>query len=238
MKRLAPCDVIRAPKPAPERTVVVLGMPSGGTSMVAGSIRLLGVAMGENYDDANQEDLEFLDLVGSLQPLHNGMGMPIESKFDQIRALVARRNEAHAVWGWKDPHSRHYIRELLPSLRNPHVILIFRDNHAAAQRIHFRTKRDHLSTITEYLEHMRSLVEFVRGGSFPLMLVSYERAVRMSEEFAAGLNDFVGAGASEDALRKVARYVRPERGGGNVAERFLESDEARWREQNKEAKAR
>jgi hypothetical protein len=194
--------------------------------------------MGEEYGDANQEDMEFLNLVGSLQPLHRLDGATDQQKFDQIRALVAKRNAAHKVWGWKDPHSRTYIEELLPSLRNPHVILIFRDNHAVAQRIHFRTQREHLSTIMEYLQHMQGLVEFVRSRSFPLMLVSYERAVRMSEEFAKELDDFIGAGASEEALRKVARYVRPERGGGNVAEQYLESDEVRWRERNKEAKAR
>jgi hypothetical protein len=229
MNRLLPCNVVRPPSHDPERTILVLGMPSGGTSMVAGSLRLLGVPMGEEYDDANQEDLEFLKLVQSLQPLRNAFGKVPGEKAGLIQELIEKRNARHAVWGWKDPHSRQYIKDILPGLRNPHAVMIFRDNHAAAQRINYRSKIDHLDTISEYLIHMKELVDFVRGGSFPLLLVSYERAVRMGEDFTRQLADFIGAEADEEQIGKVVRYVRPERGGGNVQERFLESDKAYWK---------
>jgi hypothetical protein len=98
-KMLLPCNVIRAPKPAEKRTLIVLGMPSGGTSMTAGALRIMGVNMGDDYDDANQDGYEFPRLAASLQPLHDSKGRPIDSKFEELRKLVRRRNEEKAVWG-------------------------------------------------------------------------------------------------------------------------------------------
>ena len=228
-KMLLPCNVVRPPNLTDERTYIVLGMPSGGTSMTAGSLRIMGVEMGDDYDDANQEDFEFPRLAASLQPLHDNKGNPIDSKFEEIRALVRKRNAEKPVWGWKDPHSRLYIREIYASLRNPHFVLITRDHMAAAQRINFRSQTPHLDSLETYLDHMLQLVRFVKSIDAPLMLISYERALRLRESFTRQLAEFAGVDLDDETLQTVMHYIRPDRGGGNIDASYLATDKAFWR---------
>ena len=157
-KMKLPCEVVRPPRPGAERTLIVMGMPSGGTSMTAGTLSLLGIDMGEKVGPGNIEDQEFLKLVEELQPLYSEAGEPDQDKFERLRALVEKRNAEKPVWGWKDPHSINYIAQLMPVLRNPHFLVICRDHMAAAQTIKLRSGADYLPTIDNYLQHMRAIV--------------------------------------------------------------------------------
>lgn len=212
---LPPCDVIRPPTSDPERTFVVLGMPSGGTSMLSGTLRLLGVHMGDDVDSANQEDRAFNSLAS----------LGSRERRARIRELVAERDGKHKVWGWKDPHAVVYLSEIEKQLRNPHFLVIFRDSHASAQRINHRSGTPHLQTISSYLQHLQKLVDYVATSQAPLLLASYERAVLRAEDFTKQVAEFVGAPLDEEALNSVTSYVRPNRGGGNI------DPEARARDQ-------
>ena len=212
---LPPCDIIRPPKSEPERTFVVLGMPSGGTSMMSGTLRLLGVHMGDDIDSANQEDRAFNSLAG----------LSSRERSARVRELVAERDAKHKVWGWKDPHAVIYLSEIEKRLRNPHFLVIFRDSHASAQRINYRSGTPHLQTIASYLRHLQILVDYVTASRAPLMLASYERAVLRAEDFTKQVAEFVGFPLDEEALASVTSYVRPNRGGGNI------DPEARARDQ-------
>ena len=67
-------------------TVVVMGPPRSGTSMVSGILRLLGIYMG-NCNTANNEDPRFNKKRGT----------------ESIRALIAQNNATYPVWGGKNP---------------------------------------------------------------------------------------------------------------------------------------
>jgi hypothetical protein len=54
------CRILRPGNLEPEKTLVVLGSPRGGTSMLAGLLRELGVHMGDRIDRHNHEDQAFL----------------------------------------------------------------------------------------------------------------------------------------------------------------------------------
>ena len=216
--RLDPCHVVRASSQPEERTVVVLGMPSGGTSMISGTLGLLGIPMGEEVDPANQEDLEFQGLT-ALSPV---------ARKPRLHKIIDERNARNRVWGWKDPHSRVYLREVLPLLRNPHLIFVFRDNLAAAQRINFRSGIDHLVTVKQYLDHMKDLVDIAETTEAPLLLVSYERTLTMGEEYARAMADFVGVGLDDERLLAIQKYVRPNRGGAAIDAKTRSTDEAHW----------
>ena len=102
-----------------ENTVVIVGVQRGGTSMVAGVARELGVNLGKNLGN-NHEDPEFLS-----------------KDLDKIRNVIASRNQSFDVWGWKMPHSSEYLLELLADVRNPFVIVVVR-NLLAVSYTHLR----------------------------------------------------------------------------------------------------
>ena len=130
--------------------------------------------------------------------------------------------------GWKDPHSINYIAQLMPVLRNPHFLVICRDHMAAAQTIKLRSGADYLPTIDNYLQHMRAIVGFQQSIDAPLMMISYERALRLRESLTRQVAEFCGMPVDEKQLQTIMRYIRPDRGGANLDEVYLATDKAFW----------
>src|SRR5919109_2331896 len=133
------CWCIREPDRAEaQRTFVVLVTVHGGTSMIAGLLRLLGIYMGANLDSTH-ENKEFRDaLLGDRTRLDRCLA-PLRI-FTSYRPLVARYNREHAVWGIKDPLLTFYLPLLAGYWRNPAYILVLRNLVAAAasQARHFQ----------------------------------------------------------------------------------------------------
>src|SRR5262245_59545157 len=94
-----------------------MGHAHGGTSMIAGLLRLAGIPMGTQIDPTTSEDIEFR-----------------QRRPGALRALIEKRNAEHFVWGWKAPDSIQFLPQLLPGVRSPHVIMIIRDPFATTRR--------------------------------------------------------------------------------------------------------
>lgn len=87
-----------------ERTVVVVGLPRGGTSMVAGVLHRIGIPTGEGRVVEDQ------DLGGAFD----------KGDDDRFRELIAAKNVAHDVWGWKRQASHGRLEFVDQSFRNPY----------------------------------------------------------------------------------------------------------------------
>lgn len=154
------------------RTYVVFGVMRGGTTMVAGVIRALGIFMGEELNEDNQESALFAD-----RPL------------DDMAGAVTRANAAHAVWGWKYPHAADYLDRLWPALRNPHLICVFRDSVANGQALNRWHPLGRIQAVQEGLLRQQRNLNLIALRNCPSILVSYEKAERdkalFLEEFSA-----------------------------------------------------
>lgn len=139
------------------------------------------------------------------------------------------KNQKRETWAWKDPNAHVYINELMPVLWNPHFVVIFRDHFAAAQTIHARTGQDHMASLEQTFDQMRFLMGFLNVHDAPVLMVSYERALRLRESVARQLAGFVGAEPSKSVMTDIIRYIRPDRGGGNLDRVYRAADKAFWR---------
>jgi hypothetical protein len=100
-------------------TILVLGCYRGGTSRVAKMLHDAGVSMGLDYDPADAtgySNYEDYDLAAALH----------EGRSDDVIAIIAARN-ANAVWGFKWPGTVFHLDALLPLLRNPLLLFVWRD---------------------------------------------------------------------------------------------------------------
>src|SRR5438067_5273183 len=97
------------------RTIVVLGVGRGGTSLVAGCLRALGVCMGHNPHPLKHE---WSPLV-----YHRGGELDLPAS----RRAIAQMDRAHEIWGWKSPRDVFQLEQLLPLLRDPGFIFVTRD---------------------------------------------------------------------------------------------------------------
>ena len=99
--------LVNPPNTCREKTFVVLGVQRGGTSMVAGVLRAMGVDMG--HAGLNHEDNRFL-----------GADKAALSK------VIAERSGERTVWGFKAPETTLQLDYLETALRNPCYICVMR----------------------------------------------------------------------------------------------------------------
>lgn len=203
--------------PAPrERTLIVLGVARGGTSMVAAALHHLGVFMGPRLS-AVYEDME---ICGPMEASDR-------AAFDLV---VRQRNAAHALWGFKRPGAVEYVRRYEACFRSPQYLLIFRDPFAIANRNALSMSLDIVAGLRRAQDELQRLVAFAAGCRHRTLLISYEKALLAPDAFVAALAQYVGI---SDPVRLAAARGAIEPG----AERYLRQSRA-WRAQGRLEAAR
>ena len=174
-------------------TYIVVGVPHGGTTLISGLLRMLGVFMGRQIETYTQEDV--LMRSQDLQAL--------------IR-VVKSRNSEFSRWGWKCPGSIRFLDDLRPYLRNPCLVVVSRDPLAAVSRNVSIEQKDHLDALQDWVSETQWQLGVIERFSAPTLFVSYEISLRKPELLVDELARFVGATNLDASLRKsLVAYVNP-----------------------------
>lgn len=188
--------------PGGDRTVVIAGIPRGGTTMVAAATEALGVYLGPEEDLKN---FTFEDQT---------MNSPyLDVQHNHIKEM----DKEYSVWGWKDPGAIHPLNEIGHALRNPRVILVFRDMLASVQgEIRFDEANEISRNFHDLIDNTMARYDrnwlFAKRTRLPLLLVSYERAINNREEFVDELINFIGIEPQQE--QRVAAINRISQEGG------------------------
>ncbi|HEY4171389.1 MAG TPA: hypothetical protein VGM42_00060 [Rhodopila sp.] len=182
-------------QPGGGRTFIVSGIGRGGTTMVAATLRDAGIPMGDALDEASVEDL---DVSVALR----------QSDRTMLERLIVNRNIQHADWGFKSPsiHALLQYRELA-RFRNPHLILIFRDPVAIAQRAALSDYNDPLPVLLDVSSAIHNLLQVFSNTTCPALLLSYEKALIFPDTFVESLISFCGL--PQDTATRLRRQVTP-----------------------------
>ncbi len=161
----------RAPAAAP-RTVVVLGAFRGGTSMAAAVLARLGVPMGPGRDEVVFEDPEFNRLLA-------GRRLALR----RLRALIAERDRASSLWGWKYPGTVRHLGRVCREIRAPHLVVVLRDPLAIAAREHLATGAALGAALASGSRQLRDVVRAAISTPYPMLLASHDKALRAPGDF-------------------------------------------------------
>jgi len=197
-----PCVVWREANPAPQRTFVIAGVPRGGTTMAAAVVYFLGVYLGP------EEDLKDFTLEDQTlnQPYH-------DVQFRRIKENDAQ----HDVWGWKNPGAIHSLKETSYALRNPHLIVVFRDMLATVQG-EMRVDADNDINrppdviVENHLDRIHENWRFILDSQLPTLLISYELAMRYPERLVEQMVSFLGITPSEEQRKAALEHIGPDGG--------------------------
>jgi hypothetical protein len=186
------------PEPTPQRTYVTFGVERGGTSLVAGVLRALGLYLGD-IPEGNNEDKAF----------HN-------KSLGQMKATVARRNQEYAVWGWKYPTAAQYLPVLSKSIRNAFFVIVYRDTVATAlSRAQWDgefIRRNGRMSLHETNAMTNANTGFALATRRPVMLISNEKATTHTSDLIDELADFLYVDRPDDELRsRIIAYTEPGR---------------------------
>ncbi len=188
--------ILREGNPHPQKTVVVLGCPRGGTSMVAGVLRELEIPMGEKINPGNHEDTDFLtDDIG------------------HIRKTIEERNEKYSMWGWKVPDTIHYLDQIVDDLRDPCYIVIYRNLQSVANSIHrYHNEIGVTDALLLAESYYTKINEFISKSEAPVMLVNFEEALQDKENVVEHIVQFLNPGSGAERVATATRFINDNRG--------------------------
>ena len=190
-------------------TLAVVGLTRSGTSMLSALLQELGVFMGNAVDSAVYEDIEVARFIDA-------------GDFAGLKAFIAKRNAQHAVWGFKRPNAYKVLPELVPLMRKPRIIVMFRDVLAIAMRNHVSMQMDVIPALPRYVEEYGQLVRNIAGLKCPMLLVSYEKFIQFPVESVERAAAFAGITLTPELRGKAMKAVN------NGPDAYLQSSRLRY----------
>ena len=136
---------------------------------------------------------------------------------DSRLAYIADRNLTHDVWAVKDPmlvSVSDYIPLFFEALRNPVLLIVFRDTLANAQSLvsadeanaqeDFPSLTHRMSQVMDW--HYR-LFHAICHRTYPTLLIPYERAITHRRKFVEELATFLGCDMSRETKQSAINRI-------------------------------
>lgn len=167
------------------RTYIVMGVMRGGTSMVAGVMRGLGIDLGPQVSEQN----------------HESALLTSKNSIEDIRLTISQYSSEKDIWGWKFPHAADYLEQVLDEISNPHFICVFRDAAANAGGLNrWGDSPDTLRAMDATLNRQKKNLQLVRKLECPSLLISYEKALRHKALFVDQFSAWLGINADHNVF--------------------------------------
>lgn len=187
-----------------EKTIVVLGVERGGTSMGAAIIRAIGVNMGDNAG-LNHEDPAFLS-----------------DDTEVLKKRIIGHNKNHTVWGFKVPKASLFLPFYEKNLRNPYYVVVYRNVAATVDSWQQRATGSPLKTMDRILSFYSHIQKHLHATDRPVILINYERAVANKQGTVEALANFIGLDADAALIQRgVSMMTGDGKGYVNLPEHFF-----------------
>jgi hypothetical protein len=182
-----------------EKTVVIFGCGRGGTSAIAGCLRHLGVWMPRLTHPLKHE------------------WSPVKYRDGAVDRTITRDaifalNSLKKVWGWKSPKDLFSFSQYSTFLRNPYVILIFRNLLDVCESASRHEAVDLLCSIEDNSAVNQEMVELALNSHLPTALISFEKAIREKERLVDMLSDWLDIDADQCQINAARTFLSEERG--------------------------
>jgi len=180
-------------------TIVATGQMGGGTTALAGVLRILGVFMGQEGINGANED-------GEMQRASTDV--------NEILRVAEKRNKSHDLWGWKNPIIPiKVIKKIVPELRNPQVIFIFRNPMNVWQR------RQQRKPMPAACDRNKAMAQYYFDNTPHTEMISYESLLTDTEATVNKIADIIGIPNTPERNTRVqiaCNYIQPDAGYDNI----------------------
>ena len=163
---------------AKERTLIVVGVARGGTSLIAGTLDHLGVFTGDKSRQPVFEDVH--------------LSLPLEKNdFSTAQSIIDQYN-IKEVWAFKRPSAINYLEQLDKLCRNPIYLIVFKDIFSVSNRNSISMKTDVVSGLKKAHEDYAKILKFIGNNNPNAFLLSYEKIIGNKEFFVETMIDLIG----------------------------------------------
>ena len=137
---------------------------------------------------------------------------------------IKKRNKKFDLWGWKMPGTIHYINDVLPYVRNPYFLVIYRNPLSIAKSSSERSgKYFEVKLLNVVTNHYRKMQKFLAASEFPCLLISFESALINKNLLIKKIGDFCGVKLTENIMEECLKFIDPEKGYQKIFNRNQES---------------
>lgn len=182
------------PPPGGAKTIVVLGVARGGTSMVASVLRELGIFLGDQAMAPVFEDVRLAEAIEA-------------GDTARCRTIIAEYDAGHSVWAFKRPGLIDHLAAVTPLFRNPVYVVIFRDVLAIANRNALSMKINPLKSMKQSLRQYDIVREFVVSTNPTALLVSNEKALLHPVAFVTELVNWLGLDVTPERITRATQAI-------------------------------
>lgn len=203
-----------------KKSIVICGITRGGTSFAASVFGRLGVPFSRKSERPIGRRYEHRDLRDAF---FNGDAAG-------IRGISTTFSEQYPVWAWKLPAIQTSPELAAANVTNPHFVIILKEPLSVAARKTDINGKETLKGLKQVLKVYQHLTQIALTASFPVFLISYDRAMAKLPAFLGEAAKFAGvtsfdldatiAGIHEDGNR----YFRAPTPGAQDAPDTVEPD--------------
>lgn len=191
------------------KSVLVLGNARSGTSMTAGILNTLGVDFyetGKLKKNVEQnpkgtfENADFIDITSKMHQDYKDGGKPmnavIQTHGPRLQQLI--RKYEKDLWGFKSALTHHFLKAILPMLKNPHIVVVVRNlyDNALSWQVHMKDVYGSDVSLDYAIQNMMKsqdrLMRYSLGAQCPKIFTSYEAIKRDPWLESQRLAKFVG----------------------------------------------
>lgn len=176
-----------------KKTIIVLGIARGGTSLAAGILHSLGIPMGNESSPPIFED-DFLT-----RAIRN------KWKWGQTHEIIANYNSKFDVWGYKKPSVQNWIVRNYQKFRNPVFVFVMKDPLAISLRKTDLYGYDPKKEIKNILTQYEKIMDFLIKRNLCAFIFSYEKMLKNYLEIIPSLCDFLDV--SNEKAQKAVDFI-------------------------------
>ena len=178
-----------------KKTILIVGVERGGTSMVAGVVRALGLYGGERLG-RNHESTAFLN----------------DNKVKLLENIKFMKEQSD-IWWIKMPKLSLDLEFILSNVENPIIIFVNRNWTAIANSWLQRSNSKPIKTFKHILSYYSEIIKIVAQKNIPTISVDYEYSCRNPEKFVGELVNFLKIKFDDDKIEKAVGMINEDGGG-------------------------
>lgn len=161
-----------------KKTLIVVGVARGGTSLISGSLDHLGVFTGDLSRKPVFEDVRLANAF--------------ENDNTKAATIIEEYNEKHDIWSFKRPLSVNYIDQIDRLFRNPIYLFIFKDIFSISNRNTISMKLGVINGLVDAHDNYGKILAFIKNNNVNGFLFSYDKIMQNKKAFIDTLISLIG----------------------------------------------
>ena len=179
-----------------KKTLIVVGVARGGTSLVAGTLDKLGIFTGEKSRPPVYEDIALANLIES-------------NKLDDAQKLIDTYDKENDIWLFKRPSIINYAEKVDKLFRNPIYLIIFKDIFSVSNRNSISMTTDLLEGLNRAHNDYSKIVSFISKNAINGYLLSYEKIMQNTEHFVETMIGLVNTPIDLSKKENAIKFIEP-----------------------------